>query len=161
MSDCKSVATPFATDIQLVKDDGSKSADHTLYQSIVGSLLYASTATRPDITHSVGVLSKFNSMPTQTHLTAAKRVLRYLKGTMGYGITFNKTDTQPVGYSNANWAENDESRHSISGNVFMSSSGSISWFSKRQSTIAVFNRSRVYRSFRSCKRGSLATAIIR
>ncbi|XP_067949538.1 uncharacterized protein [Watersipora subatra] len=119
MSDCKSVATPFATDIQLVKDDGSKSVDHTPYQSIVGSLLYASTATRPDIAHSVGVLSKFNSMPTQTHLTAAKRVLRYLKGTMDYGITFNKTDTQPVGYSDANWAENNESRHSISGNVFV------------------------------------------
>lgn len=137
MSNCNIAATPLATDVALVRDDGSKPVDSTLYQSIIGSLLYASTATRPDIAHSVGVLSKFNASPTETHLTAAKRILRYLKGTLNYGIIFSKSSDSPVGYSDANWAENDENRHSISGNVFMSSCGPISWLSKRQSTIAL------------------------
>lgn len=137
MSECKPVATPMATDVQLVKEDGSKPVERILYQSIVGSLLYASTATRPDIAYAVGMLSKFNSSPTETHLTAAKRVLRYLKGTPDLGITFTKSNKRPVCYSDANWAENDENRHSTSGNVFLSSNGPISWVSKRQSTIAL------------------------
>lgn len=137
MTDCKVVTTPMATDTQLVKDDGSKPVDRVLYQSIVGSLLYVSTATRPDISYCVGVLSKFNSSPNETHLTAAKRVLRYLKGTMDYGITFCKSEGSPFIYSDANWAENDENRHSTSGNVFIWSDAPISWLSKRQSTIAL------------------------
>lgn len=139
MSNCNAATTPLAIDVQLVRNDGSKPVDPTLYQSIVGSLLYASTATRPDIAHSVGVLSKFNASPTETHLTAAKRVLRYLKGTLDHGITFYKSSdvSLPMIYSDANWAENDENRHSISGNVFIYNCGPISWLSKRQSTIAL------------------------
>ena len=53
---------------------------------MIGSLLYAAIATRPDIAYAVGVLSKFCASPDESHLTAAKRVLRYLKGTLHYGI---------------------------------------------------------------------------
>ena len=53
---------------------------------MVGSLLYAATATRPDIAHAVGVVSKFNSKPTEAHLTAVKRILRYLKGTVSLAL---------------------------------------------------------------------------
>ncbi|XP_067939653.1 uncharacterized protein [Watersipora subatra] len=74
MESCNPVSTPAGTDEKLLKSDGSKSVDAKLYQSIVGSLLYLAVGTRPDIAHSVGVLSKFNSCPTVTHLTAAKRV---------------------------------------------------------------------------------------
>ena len=64
----------------VVKDDGvSKPVDPTNYQSMVGSLLYASIGTRPDIAHAVRVVSKFNSCPTEAHLTAVKRIFRYLK----------------------------------------------------------------------------------
>jgi len=113
-----------------VEDDGSKPVDRNQYQSILGSLLYVSIATGPDISFSVGVLPKFNAASTKTHLTAAKRVLRYLKGTMDYGLIFCKSGEQLVGYSDANWAENDENPHSISSNVFMANKGPISWLSK-------------------------------
>ena len=136
MSDCKPAATPMAVDVKLVKDDGSKPVDQTTYQSIVGSLLYAATSTRPDISHAVGVLSKFCSAPTETHLTAAKRVLRYLKGTSEYGIRYTRTDKQPIAYSDASWAET-EGRHSTSGVVFMHCDGPISWLSKQQSVVAL------------------------
>ena len=69
--------------VRLVKNDGvSKSVDQVSYQSMVGSLLYASIATRPDIAQAVGAASKFNSCPTEAHLTAVKRIFRYLKGTI-------------------------------------------------------------------------------
>lgn len=67
-----------------MKDDGSNSADSSLYQSMVGSLLYAAAAICPDIAQAVGAMSKFNSKPAQTHLTATKRILIYLKGTADF-----------------------------------------------------------------------------
>lgn len=125
MPDCKSVATPLATNVQLVKGEGSKAVDRTLYQSIVASLLYESTATRSDISHSVEVLhvSQFNSSPTKTHVTAENRVASYLK--LVCGITFSKSDKSPLHYSDTNPAENYEERRLTSCNVIFSSNGSI------------------------------------
>ena len=75
--------------VKLTKEDGvSKPVDPTQYQSIIGSLLYLAVATRPDIAYVVGVLSKFCSKPSEAHLTAAKRVLRYLKGTQNFGLKY-------------------------------------------------------------------------
>ena len=117
-----------AADVKLVKDDGSKQADASLYQSIIGSLLYAAPSTRPDIAHAVGVLSKFNCSPTETHRTAAKRVLRYLRGTSDFSIRYNKSDKLPVAYSDASWAES-EGRQFTPGVVFMHFDCPISWIS--------------------------------
>jgi len=77
-------------DVKLVKSDGSKPVDQKLYESIIGSLLYLAVATRPDIAYAVEVLSKFNFCPTVTHLIAAKRVLRYLKGSSDVGLSYRK-----------------------------------------------------------------------
>ena len=85
--DSKIVSTPADVNNELKKDDGvSKAVDPNKYQSMVGSLLYAATATRPDIAHAVGVVSKFNSKPTEAHLTAVKRILRYLKCTVSLAL---------------------------------------------------------------------------
>lgn len=72
MTDANPSSTPADVSVKLVKDDTSKKVDPVMYQSMVGSLLYAAMATRPDIAHAVGVVSKFNSNPTQAHLTAVK-----------------------------------------------------------------------------------------
>ena len=78
----KSVSTPADLNIKLQKEDGvSRPVDTISYQSIVESLLYAAITTRPDIAQAVGVATKFCANPTESHLTAAKRILRYLKGT--------------------------------------------------------------------------------
>lgn len=136
MANCNPCNTPMATDVKLVKNDGSKAADKDLYQSMVGSLLYLSTATRPDISYVVGVLSQFTSAPTQTHLTAAKRVLRFLKQTMELGIKYSKSNLLLVGYSDSSWADG-EARQSTSGVVFMYGDGPVLWLSRRQSVVAL------------------------
>jgi len=100
MANCKTAAAPVATNTKLVKEDGSKPVDHTLYQSIISSLLYALTMLALAY-HTVRVLCKFNATSIKTHMTAARRLLRYLKGAMEYGITFSKCNKLPVGYCDA------------------------------------------------------------
>ena len=75
LTEAKTVSTPSDVNVQLVKDDGvSKDVDSVKYQSMVGSLLYAAMATRPDIGQAVGAVSKFSSKPTEAHMTAVKRI---------------------------------------------------------------------------------------
>ena len=100
--DCqRPVATSADVNVQLKKDDGiSKEVDHTNYQSMVGSLLYASVATHPDITLAVGTVSKYCSKPNETHLTAVKHILHYLKATAEFCLNFTKSDNGDlVGYA--------------------------------------------------------------
>ena len=78
--------------VKLVKDDSySKKVDPIQYQSMVGNLLHAARDTRPDIAHAVGLVSKFNSAPTQTHLTAVKIIFRYLKGIIDLKLQYKST----------------------------------------------------------------------
>ena len=71
-SNCNPVSTPADINVKLTKDEEGTAVDPVMYQSIVGSLLYVVIATQPDIIQAVGVVSKFNSKPSQTHLSAAK-----------------------------------------------------------------------------------------
>ena len=138
LSDAKVVATPADNNVNLKKDDGvSNTVDPTLYQSMVGSLLYAAIATRPDIAQAVGVVSKFSSKPNEAHLTAVKRILRYLKGTGDLALKYEKSKGVLVGYSDADWAGDMDDRHSTSGNLFLMAGGSISWLSKKQPVVAL------------------------
>jgi hypothetical protein len=141
LQDCKPVSTPIDVNVKLVKDDGySKAADPVEYQSMVGSLIYAAIATRPDIAHAVGTLAKFNSSSNEAHLTAVKRVFRYLKGTqliIKLHLQYEASDKDMEGYSDADWAADSYDRRSTSGNVFVMSNGAISWASQKQSTVAL------------------------
>ena len=139
MSDANPVSTPADANVKLVKEDGvSKPVDKVFYQSIVGSLLYAAIATRPDIAQSVSAISKFCATPTEAHLTAAKRVLRYLKGTQDVSIVYKPTEEYILyGYSDANWAGDLDGRRSTTGNLFLVASGPVSWLSKKQATVAL------------------------
>ena len=138
LQDCKTVSTPMDLNVKLVKDDGySKPVDVVQYQSMVGSLIYAAIATRPDIAYAVAALAKFNSSPTEAHLTAVKRVFRYLKGTAQLRLQYQETDVNVVGYSDADWASDSDDRRSTSRNVFVMSGGAISWTSKKQPTVAL------------------------
>ena len=124
--------------VKLVKDDGySKAVDPAEYQSMVGSLIYAAIATRLDIAHAVGTLAKFNSSPNEAHLTAVKRVFRYLKGTVKLHLQYEASDKDMEGYSDADWAAYSYDRRSTSGNVFVMSNGAISWASQKQPTVAL------------------------
>ncbi|XP_018504976.2 uncharacterized mitochondrial protein AtMg00810-like [Pyrus x bretschneideri] len=84
---CKPVSTPLIANEKLKKEDGSEFADASLNKCIVGSLLYLS-ATRPDIMFSASLLSRFMQNPSKIHMGTSKRVLRYVQGTLDYGIKY-------------------------------------------------------------------------
>ena len=138
LSEAKTVSTPADPNVKLQKNDGcSKQVNSRQYQSMVGSLLHAARATRPDIAQAVGVVSKFNAKPTEAHLTAVKRIFRYIKGTVHLSLQYQAKGGKLVGYSDSDWANNLDDRHSTTGNVFMMSGGAISWISQKQATVAL------------------------
>ncbi len=105
LENSKPVSTPVNPGTKLLKaSDESETVDETLYQSAVGSLLYLSGWTRPDIAFSVNSVARFCSKPTKDHWTAVKRILRYLNGTPDYGLLYSRNDETMCGYSDADWA---------------------------------------------------------
>ena len=138
MEDAKTIRTPVDTSTKLVKgDDDEMCVDQSLYQSAVGSLLYLSLATRPDITFAVSNVAKYCTRPTNKHWTAVKRIFRYLKGTQNYGLCYSKDDSGCVGFSDADWGGDLDTRRSTSGYVFRFGGAAITWRSKRQACVAL------------------------
>lgn len=136
MEECKSMSTPMCQKEKLCKDDGAERVDETLYRSLIGCLMYL-TATRPDILHAVSVLSRFMNCATEVHLTAAKRVVRYVKGTLNFGIKFSTSQSCKLqGYSDSDWAGSPDDMKSTSGYCFSFGSGIFSWCSKKQEVVA-------------------------
>ncbi|CAI7880918.1 unnamed protein product [Closterium sp. NIES-53] len=124
-----------------------------LYQSIVGSLMYASTTTQPHIAYAVSQLSKVVSCPKAFHLQAAKRVLRYLKGCVKSGIFYpahSKPQVELVGFSDAYYAGDSADRKSHTGYVYCLNGAAISWQSKRQPVVALSTTESEYISLCHC-----------
>jgi hypothetical protein len=137
MLECAPKRTPLEPGVKLTKDGGDP-LDTTVYnyRAMIGSLIYLSTCTRPDISQAVGVLSKFAAAPTTEHWTAGKRVLRYLAETPTFGITYNEQKIGLIGYSDADYAGDLDTRRSTTGYVFILSGGAVCWSSKRQAIVA-------------------------
>lgn len=136
MDECKRVDTPMCQKEKLSKEDEAEPVDETFYRSLVGCLMYL-TATRPDILHSISLLSRFTNCATETHLTTAKRVLRYVKGTLSFGIKFcTSQDCILQGYSDSDWGGSLDDLKSTSGYCFFFGSSVFSWCCKKQDTVA-------------------------
>ena len=117
------MATPLAANEKLMKDDGKRNVDRTLYRSIVGGLMYF-TATRPDIMFASSLLSRYMQDPSEFHLGAAKRVLHYLKGTLAYGIKYYKgEELKLIGFCDSDWLGSRDDMKSTTGFVFSFDSG--------------------------------------
>ena len=107
------------------------------YASTVGSLMYAQTYTRSDISFAVGMLGRYQSDPGFEHWKAAKKVMRYLQGTKDYMLTYKRSEQlEVVGYSDFDYSGCLDSLKSTSGFVFMLENGAISWKSEKQSITA-------------------------
>ena len=115
-----------------------KPFDKETYQQAIGCLTYVSTATRPDIAATVGILSQYMADPNNDHWLGIKHLLQYIKGTLMYGLKFiaHQNDDDLYGFADANWAGDVDTRPSTSGYVFMVANGVVSWSSKKQSTVA-------------------------
>jgi hypothetical protein len=137
MLECKSMNTPMEMKLKLLVDTSSDLIDATLYRQIIGSLMYL-TNTRPDICFAVNTLSQFLVEPRRVHLMAAKHVMRYLKGTMDYGLSYDGDhDFTLSGYTDSDWAGSVADRKSTFGCCFSLGSAMISWQSRKQSSIAL------------------------
>ena len=157
MEDCKPVSTPVDISTKLTQaTDEDSCIDQQKYQSAIGSLMYLSISTRPDISFAVSTLARFSSKPTKEHWTALKRLLRYLKGTTQYGILYKKGGvTECVGFSDADWAGDTNDRKSTSGYVFMLSGGAVSWSSKKQKCVALSTAEAEYIALSSAAQESI------
>lgn len=139
MQESKPVSTPVNPGVKLVKKtEQCESFDQKTYQAAVGSLLYLSTKTRPDISFAVGSVARFCADPTKQHWMAVKRIMRYLNGTVDLGLLYGKCASDScVGFSDADWAGSLDDRKSTSGYLFQCSGAAVSWRSCKQSCVAL------------------------
>ncbi|KAE8736044.1 hypothetical protein F3Y22_tig00000218pilonHSYRG00253 [Hibiscus syriacus] len=146
MLECKSTSTPMEPNIKMCAHEGKDLEDATMYRQLVGSLIYL-TLTRPDISYAVGVMSRYMQNPKKPHLEAVRRILRYVKNTIDYGLLYKKgEDCKLVGYCDADYAGDHDTRRSTTGYVFKLGSGTISWCSKRQPTVSLSTTEAEYRA---------------
>lgn len=153
MSDCKTVNTPIDMNTKVQsKSEENKILNDIPYQEIIGCLLYVSHITRPDICYVINMLSKYNNNPDMRHWTALKRVMRYLKGTLDYKLSYKKNleETMTHGYCDADWASAEDDRRSCTGYTFLFQGGTISWNSRRQPTVALSTTEAEYMSLSAC-----------
>jgi len=142
MTNCKPVSTPIEPGSKSLRSEKRSTEDpeestRTPYRELVGSLMYLAVATRPDIAHAVSWLSSFNDHHDETHWSAAKRVLRYLRGSSDLGITYKKSKRSLLGFVDADWANCPEDRRSYTGYAFILANGVITWESRKQRTVAL------------------------
>ncbi|XP_073049472.1 uncharacterized protein [Primulina eburnea] len=146
----KHLKTPMGSTEKLSKDDVATGVDNTQYRSIIGSLLYLS-ASRPDIMISVCLCARYQADPKVTHLKAVKRILRYISGTVDFGLWYTKeTNTNLVGFSDADWARNLDDRKSTTGGCFYLGNNLVSWYSRKQNCVSFSTAESEYVAAASC-----------
>jgi hypothetical protein len=142
VTDCKSVLTPMEGTV--TKMNGEDAKPDNVYMKLVGSLLYAALVTRPDIAFAVQSLGKHLQASNEEHWIAAKRVLRYLKGTREIGLKYTGNSEGAfnlMGYADADYAGHKDNIRSMSGYIFTLSHGddinTIDWRAKQQDVVAL------------------------
>ncbi|CAN6469819.1 unnamed protein product [Victoria cruziana] len=150
MENCKAISTSCLLNHKMSSKEGEPFYDPTLFRSIVGMLQYL-TFTRPDIVFSVNQVSQFMHAPTNIHMEAVKRILRYLKGTLNDGLVYSKDDQYDGGhrlvtYTDADWAGDPDERRSVSGYCVFIGHNAVVWSSKKQRAIARSSAEAEYRA---------------
>lgn len=138
MTDCNVAATPVDINQKLENHEGSEECDVRSFQELIGKLMYLSVATRPDISFAMSYLSQFNKNPKRMHMTALKRVLRYLKGTINYKLEFGKEDSDNAieCQTDASWDRTEDAK-SFSGILVFRRGDLIHWRSRKQPRVAL------------------------
>ncbi|XP_068994260.1 uncharacterized protein [Neodiprion pinetum] len=149
MQESKPVSTPMDTNkiLNNISTEQDKGTENIPYQEAIGALLYLSQITRQDISYAIYTLSAYNNIATKIHWQAVKRVFRYLQGTKELGLEYNKEGNNEIfGYCDADWANDEGDRKSITGYVFILQGGAISWSSKKQHIVALLTCEAEYMS---------------
>jgi hypothetical protein len=138
MDKCKAISTPMSSTVKLYKNQGTTLNDKEQfrYRSTVEGLQYL-TLTRPDISFSVNRLSQYIQNPTDAHWAAVKRILRFIKETIDYGLKIQRTCSVMLsGFFDADWARCPDDRRSTSGFVVFLGGNLVSWSSRKQATVS-------------------------
>ncbi len=147
MDKANAVGMPLDPNVVLEPNlDGSAGDQSNSYARLIGELQFVANATRPDIAHAISRLSSYTVNPTMQHVSALKRVLRYLSGTRLYGITYGDILGHPnpfLRYADAAFTNLDEQK-STTGYIFMMAGGAITWHSKKQSITALLSTEAEY-----------------
>jgi hypothetical protein len=144
------ISTPMVVGCKPSIDDISPDVDKRTYRLMIGSLLYI-TASCPDIMQVVGMVGRFQSTPKQIHLAAIKRIFKYLKGTMTYGLWYPKNHNfQLNSYSNVDWENCLDERKSTSGGAFFLGDSLVAWLSKKQGSISLSTTEAEYIATTTC-----------
>ncbi|GJW44198.1 putative ribonuclease H-like domain-containing protein [Tanacetum coccineum] len=146
----KTASTPIETQKPLVKDEEANDVDIHLYRSMIGSLMYL-TASRPDIMFAVCACSRFQVSPKTSHLSAVKRIFRYLKGKPKLGLWYPRVSSFDLeSYSDSDYAGANLNRKSIIGGCQFLSRRLISWQCKKQTIVATSTTEAEYVAAASC-----------
>lgn len=154
MSDCRPRSTPLPAGITLNVDDcpsteeERREMENTPYREALGSLMWLQVGTRPDLSFTINLLSRFANNPGIRHWNALKHTLGYVKGTLDYSITYYRDgNLRPHGYVDADYAGDSDTRRSTEGYIFFAAGGPVSWASKRQETVALSTVEAEYMAF--------------
>ncbi|KXJ72178.1 hypothetical protein RP20_CCG018696 [Aedes albopictus] len=139
MGECKPTRTPIATGLKLTKCTDKAEQTDKPYRELIGCLMYATTTSRPDLSAAVNYFSGFQSCASEEHWSHLKRVLRYIRGTLGAKLVFRRSGECKLlqGYVDADCAEDVSDRRSTSGFLFYVYGCLVSWASRKQTSVAL------------------------
>ncbi|KAL7109082.1 hypothetical protein ACP275_06G153000 [Erythranthe tilingii] len=133
----KPLTTPMTSIETLGRDCDGTDVDSTLYMSLIGSLFYLS-ASRYDICFSVGICARYQSSPKESHLSAVKRIIRYVSGTPELRKWYSKdTNNCLAGNSDVDWTKDEDDRKNTKRGCFYMGHNLVSWYSKKQNSISL------------------------
>lgn len=139
MKDCRPMVTPMAENVMAELEQDSPVTDKRIYQELMGSLLFISNRTRPDVCSAMALLCRYMSDPEVVDWRIAERILRYLKGTSGYVLRLkNGKPETPAAFCDADWAGDRTDRRSTNGTVLQLGGTTVAWKSVKQHTVALF-----------------------
>nr|GEX64416.1 ribonuclease H-like domain, reverse transcriptase, RNA-dependent DNA polymerase [Tanacetum cinerariifolium] len=137
MIDCNETLIPMDPRTRLTKNTEGTSVNSTEYRSLIECLRYL-LHTRPDLSYSVGLLSRFMQEPKEQHMKAIRQVIRYVKGTKDYRITYKHNGGNKIqGFSDSSYGVNTQKGKGTTGIIFYYGESSISWSTQKQATVAL------------------------
>jgi hypothetical protein len=145
MTVCKFAPTPFLSRFKLEDGRETPLVENTLYIQLVGSLLYL-THSRPDLSYAICVVFRFMQEPHELHCKASKRIVRYIHGTITFGIHYETNSTlYLIRFTDSDWAGDNTDHKSTFGYSLTLGSGPICWSRKKQDTISLSSSEEEYR----------------
>lgn len=141
--------------LKRASEDEMENAKHLPYRELIGSLMYLACTSRPDIMYAISYLARYVAYYGRQHWDAAKKLAKYVSTTRGLSICYSSTDEGIKGFTDASWADDDDTRKSTGGFAWMYNGGVFSWSSKRQNVVAASSVEAEYVAQARCVREAL------